>query len=923
MKRSIWIAGLLLTGTALMAQEWPEVAPEARPGTRWWWLGSAVDAPNLTYNLNEYAKAGMGAVEITPIYGVQGNDAYNLPFLSAPWMEMLKHTQAEGKRLGVEIDMNTGTGWPFGGPAVSVDDAATRAIFQSYTVTGGEAVRLDIAPQGLKADGYARLSRVMAYADGKCLDLTAQAKNGTLSWKTPAGEWRVIVLYIGKTEQMVKRAAPGGEGFVMDHLNKGAVGRYLGRFDKAFKATGTPYPHTFFNDSYEVYGGDWTPDFLEQFAKRRGYKLENYFPEFLDESRPDVTARIVSDYRETVSDLLIENFSSQWAAWAHKHGSITRNQAHGSPANLIDTYATVDIPEIEGFGLSQFHIKELRQDSLTRKNDSDLSMLKYASSAAHITGKPYTSSETFTWLTEHFRTSLAQCKPDMDLMFVSGVNRMFFHGTPYSPQGDEWPGWLFYASINMSPTNSIWRDAPAFFDYITRCQSFLQMGKPDNNFLVYLPMYDMWQEQAGRLLLFGIHEMEKMAPKFIKTIHQINNAGYDVDYISDKFVKQTRVDGGELQTPGGARYKAIIVPAVKLMPAQVLEHLVALAQQGATVVFMENYPEDVPGYGALEARRNSFAQIKDQLPKVSSFETTLAVPFRDGRIITGSDYLSTLQKCDVRPESMKLDYGLQCIRRANPTGYHYFISSLQNKGVDGYVTLGIPSDRVQAVMLFNPMTGEKGLADAISLEDQLLVRLQLQSGESILLQTFNHAVSAPVWPYYEEAPFSLSLDHGWSLRFLESQPEVTGTYAIDTPTSWTEIDHPQAKNTMATGLYTNEINLPQIPADEWILDLGDVRESARVRINGQEAGTAWAVPYQLKVGQWLRPGKNVIEVEVTNLPANHIAELDRQQVPWRKFNEINIVALDYKPKTYATWTPLPSGLNGRVKLIPLKRSTRK
>ena len=187
-------------------------------------------------------------------------------------------------------------------------------------------------------------------------------------------------------------------------------------------------------------------------------------------------------------------------------------------------------------------------------------MLKYASSAAHITGKPYTSSETFTWLTEHFRTSLSQCKPDMDLMFVSGVNHMFFHGTPYSPKEAEWPGWLFYATINMSPTNSIWRDAPAFFQYITRCQSFLQMGKPDNDFLVYLPVYDMWEEQPGRLLLFDIHQMAKRAPKFIKTIHQITSNGYDVDYISDKYLQNTRYEGGNLRTEGGSNYKAIIVP---------------------------------------------------------------------------------------------------------------------------------------------------------------------------------------------------------------------------------------------------------------------------------------------------------------------------------------------------------------------------
>lgn len=125
----------------------------------------------------------------------------------------------------------------------------------------------------------------------------------------------------------------------------------------------------------------------------------------------------------------------------------------------------------------------------------------------------------------------------------------------------------------MSPTNNIWQDAPAFFEYITRCQSFLQMGKPDNDFLVYLPVYDMWQEQPGRLLLFSIHDMAKRAPKFIETVHTISNCGYDMDYISDNFVKSTRCVNGKLLTKGGTSYKAIIIPAVKLMPSEVLGHL--------------------------------------------------------------------------------------------------------------------------------------------------------------------------------------------------------------------------------------------------------------------------------------------------------------------------------------------------------------
>lgn len=169
---------------------------------------------------------------------------------------------------------------------------------------------------------------------------------------------------------------------------------------------------------------------MKEFAARRGYRLENHFPEFISQERTELTRRLVSDYRETLGELLVENFTTAWTKWAHGHGSTTRNQAHGSPANLIDTYASVDIPECEGFGLTDFHIRGLRRDSLTRPNFSDISMLKYASSAAHIAGKPYTSSETFTWLTEHFRTSLSQCKPDMDLMFVSGVNHAFFMVRP-------------------------------------------------------------------------------------------------------------------------------------------------------------------------------------------------------------------------------------------------------------------------------------------------------------------------------------------------------------------------------------------------------------------------------------------------------------------------------------------------------------
>jgi hypothetical protein len=916
MKRFLCASALIASSIVGMAQEWPVITSTAKPAARWWWLGSAVDEANLSYNMEQYARAGLGELEITPIYGVQGNESNERSFLTPEWMSALAYTQAKGDEVGIRIDMSTGTGWPFGGPLTSIEDAATKAIFERYVIEGGKAVELAIEVADKRDRATSTLDKVMAYQGDRYLDITKKCDEmGVLRWQAPAGEWEVIALFVGKTRQMVKRAAPGGEGYVIDHLSAGAVKRYLGRFEKAFKENGATAPNNFFNDSYEVYGADWTPDFLEQFARRRGYRLERYFREFLDAERPDVTCRIVSDYRETVSDLLLENFTNQWTHWAHRMGSVTRNQAHGSPANLIDTYAAVDIPECEGFGLSDFGIKGLRRDSLTRKNDSDLSMLKYASSAAHISGKPLVSSETFTWLTEHFRTSLSQCKPDMDLMFVSGVNHMFFHGTPYSPREAEWPGWSFYASINMSPTNSIWRDAPAFFDYIARSQSFLQMGSPDNDFLVYLPVYDLWNEQEGRLLAFDIHKMHRVAPAFIATVNEICSNGYDVDYISDRFVRSTRCVDGELVTSGGASYKAIIVPGVKRMPADVLAHLEGLAHQGATIVFIGGMPEDVPGYGNLEARRKVFNKALNRLATTDKRGK--------GRVILGDDYRETLALCGVQAEEMKTKHGLQFIRRRNDTGHHYFISALQPEGVDCWVTLSV--DDLDA-MLFDPVTGGKGRAATRVADEGLQVYLQLQSGQSVIVQTYDKAVTAEAWPYLQPQSLALALDHGWKLEFVNDNGDsnncqlsiVNCQFDIDTPRSWTTLDFPGATTLMGTGRYTLTFDLPVMAADEWVLDLGDVRESARVRINGKEVGTAWCVPFTMAVGEWLKPGSNTIEVEVTNLPANRIAELDRQQVPWRRFKEINVVDLNYKKTGYGHWEPMPSGLNGQVKLIPMQ-----
>ena len=806
MKRILLLLLVSCQLSIVSAQTWPTPLPEAKPGTRWWWLGSAVDRQGLEWNLGEYAKTGIGAVEITPLYGVKGNEKNELQFLSPEWMQALKMVENISKEKGIEVDMNCGTGWPFGGPHVSLEEAACKAIFKD-TVINGSAV---------------------------------------------------YTVTIGRTKQKVKRAAPGGEGWVVDHFDKNAVKHYLDRFEQVFASSGVPYPHTFFNDSYEVYGANWTPTLFDEFQERRGYDLRDHLPELL--GIRDDGNQVLADYRETLSDLLYENFTQQWVSWAHSHGVLVRNQAHGSPANLLDLYAAVDIPEIEGFGLSEFGIKGLRTDpGMTKKNFSDVSMLKYAPSAAHVMGKPFTSSETFTWLTEHFRTSLSQMKPDLDLMFTCGVNHVFFHGSCYTPKDAPWPGWKFYASVDMSPTNSIWRDAPYLMKYIERCQSFLQMGKCNNDFLVYLPVRDMWKQRHkagpdGLLMQFDIHSMDEKAPQFIKSILKIDSLGYDCDYISDRQIAKTRVENGYLVTEGGTRYRGLIIPS------------------GTT---LDN-------------------RLKALLAPIASY------------IIYGEDSKAMAQKAKAEPMRTK---GLRAIRRQNDEGFHYFIANLTPHDFNEQVALAVD---FKGATLYNPMTGDITPANISNGK----VMLSLRSGESIILKTLNNQRTLNIQSNQSnQKSETILIDSPWTLSFTEEAPKVEGTYQLDRPQTWETLSDAAAV-TMGTGIYQTMVVLNKEQARKhWMIDLGDVRESARVYINGELIGCAWAVPFILDCKDKLRQGKNDLRIEVTNLPANRIADLDRKGVEWRKFKEINVVDINYKKTLYDQWVPVPSGLNSTVKLF--------
>src|SRR3954468_12262833 len=222
---------------------WPKLTRENKPWTRWWWLGSAVDKPNLTRELEAITTAGFGGVEITPIYGAKGYEDRFIPFLSPKYLEMLTHVGAEAKRLGLGVDMATGTGWPFGGAQVTAQDAELKLAFGP---------------------------------DGKITPVPTHFK--------------------------VKRSAPGGEGLVLNPYSATAMTHYLAPFTEALDKLPKGTIAGQFHDSFE-YQANWAKELPEKFVSLHGYDLRDHATELSGIGDPDTVARIKADYRTTLGVL--------------------------------------------------------------------------------------------------------------------------------------------------------------------------------------------------------------------------------------------------------------------------------------------------------------------------------------------------------------------------------------------------------------------------------------------------------------------------------------------------------------------------------------------------------------------------------------------------------------------------------------------
>ena len=511
-----------------------EPPPEARIMMRWWWFGPAVTHPELARQLEAMRAAGIGGVEIQPVYPLALDDPArgirNLRFLSPEFSSALRFTAETARRLGLRVDMTLGSGWPFGGPTIPRELAAPR-------------LRVEPAnrPPQLRWD-----ERVLR--------------------EFPQQNLRFIE---SRTGQMVKRAAVGAEGFVFDHYSRAALDRYLETTGgPLLRAFGPLKPYAVFCDSLEVFGSDWTPDLPEEFLRRRGYDLMPLLPVLVGDWDED-KARVRHDWALTLSELAEERFLQPLAEWARRNGVKLRVQTYGTPPVTLASQRYVHLADGEQ--------TQWRQ----------LSAARWASSANHILRRPVTASETWTWLhSPSFAATPLDIKAEADIHFIQGINQLIGHGWPYSPKQAGKPGWAFYAAAALNDLNPWWPVMPDLALYLQRVSWLLRQGEPVADLLLYLPVADIrsrFSAASGQVSIDrGAHEVLGDA-----VIPQILDAGYNFDAVDDGLLEEALA---------GRRYRGIVLANAERIEAGVLERLAAFAREGGAVFVAGRRPRLSPGY---------------------------------------------------------------------------------------------------------------------------------------------------------------------------------------------------------------------------------------------------------------------------------------------------------------------------------------
>ena len=849
--------------------------PDSRIMMRWWWFGPAVTKDGIERELRTMKAGGIGGVEVQPVYPLETDDPAkgfrNLPYLSPEFLDLVRYTADKARELGLRMDLTLGSGWPYGGPHIPVTQAAGRLRIDKVKPSSRRIPVPDLAHGE---------SLIAAFDAQTNAELTDGIRDGVLrvaeSRPIPGEVWFFIA---SRSGMMVKRPGVGAEGFVLDHYDRDALTAHLRKVgDPLMRALGSSKPYAVFCDSLEVFGSDWTGDFLDQFRKRRGYDLKPHLVALAGGS-DDRTRAVRYDWGRTLTELYEERFMTPLSQWAKANGTQLRIQNYGMPPATIASAAPADLPEGEG-----------PQWKVVRAS-------RYASSASHIYGRTVTSSETWTWLhSPAFRATPLDVKAEADLHFLQGINQLIGHGWPYNPPDSIYPGTRFYAAGVFNDRNPWWIVMPDLSLYLQRVSYLLRQGRPANDVALYLPNADAWASfRPGQVHLIETLR-ERVGPKIMPAILE---GGYNLDFFDDgSLATRGRVEGNRLFL-GENGYRVVVLPGVETMPVETIPRLEQFMRAGGIVIATRSIPKTAPGLMASAAESGYVQRAAASMTLVPS-DSDLTPALRAAlRPDVGIPH---------HPEAIGF------VHRTTPEGEIYFVANTSNQRWSGKLTFRTTASLQP--QQWNAVTGETSGFDG---------RIDLAPYES---RVFVFGAKRITPSQSASVNQIADLSGGWTLSFRENGQRLK----VDSLRSWTDSADTRFYSGSAT--YERDFTIPA--AGRYEIDFGEgtaltpadlrngmrawldppIREAAVIYVNGRRAGSLWCPPYRLDVSEYVKAGANHLKVVVANLALNAMAGR-----PLPSYRLLNLrYGVRFEPQDMDKVQPAPSGLVGAVRLMEVRVS---
>ena len=891
----------------------------ARPMVRWWWFGAAVEKTEILRELQQMKRNGIGGAELAFVYPMVLDDPAaglkNLPFLSSPMLDAVRYAQAQGRALGLRIDVTLCSGWPYGGNFTTLEQSAGR--LRTVEVPVPESATSVAAPPLAEGESFISASLVNARPKGvMAASAPASGRNAAsppVNWDAasaqpleisnhvvtvpPGDRPRIVLFFIaGHTGQMVKRAAVGTEGWVLDPFSHQAVATHLKKVGEPLvKAFGNTPPYAIFSDSLEAYGADWTPSLPAEFKKRRGYDLIPHLPEFVAGGSLQAE-KVRHDLGRTLTELIDENYLTQINNWAIARHTKFRSQTYGEPAVSFSSQNLVGLAEGEGPQWRAF------------------STLRWATSANHVFGHNVSSGETFTWLhSPVFRATPLDMKAEADIDFIMGENLLFFHGWPYSPPQVGEPGWSLYAAAVFNNHNPWHPVMPAVTQYITRISYLLRQGEPANQVAVLLPTDDVWAGFAPAHVTVTGAMQSLITPALMSAIL---SAGYNVDFIDADAINKV-----------GINHQILVLPPTDRIPVGTFKKISAFAASGGKVIYVGRTPSmDAEGQplvpSAALAKELFFA------PANSSFYATESGLGKALHSAAAPDFRLPDAAGPARDQ-------LGFIRRKLAGADIYFVTNTSNQPID---TTAAFATKYKSGKQWDP---DSAAAAPASAEAQSIHLAPYESRVFVFSAAPSTAKPIPAAPATQLA----DLSNDWQVTFTstgksENEPTLADwtadpatahysgevVYARDftiaarsTPV-YLQVKGgaalPGAPNSSpehpvlgADGLPNPLITRPG-PGMHAFFD-PPIHEAALVNLNGHDAGALWHPPYRLDVTTFLKPGRNHIEIHVYNTALNAWSAL-----PPHDFKPLIAKYGDrFQMQDLDKVTPISSGLLGQVVLL--------